>query len=97
MMKKAVCIILSALCFGLSSCRPQKEAASAPAAGNPYLTRYLSAAPDSLNPLSATDMERKKEELNLDRLHEKVNPVKDDGLWGSTIRDILESIFSKKH
>lgn len=61
------------------------------------MMHYLSAAPDSLNSASPAGGKAEREQQELDRLREKVNPVKDDALWGSTIRDILESIFSKKH
>ena len=97
-MKKVIYILVWTLCFGLSSCRSQKEAVPATAAtANPYLMHYLPAAPDSLQLSPVPGTKQKKEELNLDQLREKVNPNKDDGLWGSTIREILESIFSKKH
>lgn len=96
-MKKAVYILVLILCCGLSACRSQKEAVSAVAGGNPYLIHYLSTSPDSLQRSAAAYMERKKDELNLKRLHKKVNPDKNDDLWGDIIRDILESIFAQKH
>lgn len=96
-MKKVIYILIWALCCGLSACRSQKEAAPAVAGGNPYLMHYLSAAPDSLNPAPSAGRKAENKQQELDRLREKVNPDKDNGLWGSTIRDILESIFSKKH
>lgn len=61
------------------------------------MMRYMSAVPDSLNSASPAGGKAENEQQELDGLREKVNPVKDDGLWGSTIRNILESIFSKKH
>lgn len=96
-MKKVIYIFVWALCFGLSACRSHKEAAPAVAGGNPYLMHYLSAAPDSLNPVSPAGGKAENKQQELDGLREKVNPNKTTGTFGDTLRDILESIFSKKH
>ena len=91
-MKKIIYILALAFCYSLSSCRPQKEAAT----DNPYLTHYLPEVSDSVgnpvHPQTVPDRRRR----NLEQIRQNVNPVKTTVPLGDTLRNILESIFSTR-
>lgn len=93
-MRKTVYILVLALCYSLSSCRSQKEAGIAPITENPYLTHYLPSASDSISGRQQTAPNGGKH--NLEQMRENINP-ETDGIFGDLLRNILESIFSKKH
>ena len=92
-MKKIIYILISVLCGSLSSCRSQKEAGITPKSDNPYLTHYISAAPDSTGSSTYPSQEIYKLGQQKD-----VNPNKmPDPPLGDLLHQILESIFSKNH
>lgn len=93
LMKKIIYILVSVLCGSLSSCRSQKEAGITPKSDNPYLTHYISAAPDSTGNNTYPSPEIYKLGQQKD-----VNPnKKPDPPLGDLLHQILESIFSKNH
>ncbi len=82
-MKKLIYACLLGCCLALSACHSAKSTSTT----NPYLAHYLSS--DSTVAGNGKAVSSKVDDLNKERLHEKVDPEK-KASWADILRDILQ-------
>ena len=88
-MKKLIYACLLGCCLALSACHSAKSTSTTNpylSTTNPYLTHYLSS--DSTVAGNGKAVSSKVDDLNKERLHEKVDPEGEES-WADILRNIL--------